>query len=281
MSARALALTGVPRSGTTLCCHLLGMAQRTVALFEPMDVAALPRDPHAALEAIAAFYADSRASLEADGTAWSQQVDGRVPDNPFSSQRAADGSRRLEARRGRIRLEAPMPPGFTLVVKHNAAFTALLPALGERFDTCAIVRNPLAVLASWHSVDLPVSRGRLPAGEHFDPGLARRLDAEPDRIARQLLILDWLFDRYHHSLPPARVLAYEDVVASGGAVLADAFGLQLQPQPLQERNASRLYSPRTCEELALRLQADRGAWRTRYGDADVEALLGRMRGDAA
>src|SRR5690606_4765489 len=101
------------------------------------------------------------------------------------------------------------------------------------------------------------------------------------RIAPQLLILDWLFARYHHSLPPARVLAYEDVVASGGAVLADAFGLQLQPQPLQERNASRLYSPRTCEELALRLQADRGAWRTRSGDADVEALLGRMRGDAA
>ncbi|WP_374013078.1 hypothetical protein [Pseudoxanthomonas koreensis] len=279
MNARNLALTGVPRSGTTLCCHLLGMAHRTVALFEPMEVAKLPREPASALDRIAAFYAESRASLTADGSAWSQQVNGRVPDNPFSSQRGNDGQRRKEAERGRIRLDPPPSPGFTLVVKHNAAFTALLPDLAARFTTCAIVRNPLAVLASWHSVDLPVSHGRLPAGEHFDPELARRLDAEPDRVARQLLILDWLFARYHHSLPPERVLAYEDVVASGGVLLAEAFGLQLQPQPLQERNASRLYSPRICEELALRLQADRGAWRVRYGDADVEALLRRMRGD--
>ena len=43
MSGRQLALTGVPRSGTTLCCRLLGMARGTVALFEPMDVAWLPR----------------------------------------------------------------------------------------------------------------------------------------------------------------------------------------------------------------------------------------------
>ncbi|KAF1686615.1 hypothetical protein B1992_06805 [Pseudoxanthomonas broegbernensis] len=280
MSGRDLALTGVPRSGTTLCCHLLGRAHRTVALFEPMEVARLPRERSAALEQVAAFYADSRASLVAEGTAWSQQVDGRVPDNPFASHRAADGRRRHEAERGRIRLDAPMDPGFALVVKHNAAFTALLPELADRFQTCAIVRNPLAVLASWHSVDLPVSHGRLPAGEHFDPGLARRLDAEPDRIARQLLILDWLFARYGRYLPPERVLAYEEVVASGGAALAAAFGLQLEPQPLRERNASRLYSPRTCEELALRLQGDRGAWRSRYGDADVEALLQRMRGEA-
>ena len=277
MSGRTLALTGVPRSGTTLCCHLLGQARDTVALFEPMEVAGLPRERSLALEAISEFCADSRASLLADGSAWSQQVGGRVPDNPFASQRDVNGQRRREAERGRIRLDAPATPNFTLVVKHNAAFTALLPDLAERFETCAIVRNPLAVLASWHSVDLPVSHGRLPAGEHFDPSLARRLDAEPDTVGRQLLILDWLFERYARCLPDSHVLAYEDVVSSGGVALAAAFDLQLSPQPLGERNASRLYSVPLCEGLALRLQADRGAWRSRYGDADVESLLQRMR----
>lgn len=278
MAGRDLALTGVPRSGTTLCCHLFGQARGTVALFEPMEVTALPRSRREALDAIGAFYAGSRASLQADGSAWSQQVGGRVPDNPFASRRGADGQRRREAVRGRIRLAAPPAPGFTLAIKHNAAFSALLPELAERFETCAIVRNPLAVLASWHSVDLPVSHGRLPAGEHFDPELTRRLDAEPERVARQLLILDWLFERYARCLPEARVLAYEEVVASGGVALANAFGLDLEPQPLEERNASHLYSLQLCEDLALRLQADRGAWRTRYSDADVEALLQRMRG---
>ena len=278
---RNLALTGVPRSGTTLCCHLLGQARATVALFEPMEVAALPSERGPALDRIEDSYAQSRASLLADGTAWSQQVDGRVPDNPFSSRRDAHGQRRREAERGRIRLARPPAPGFTLLVKHNAAFTALLPELAGRLETCAIVRNPLAVLASWHSVDLPVSHGRLPAGEHFDAALRRRLDGEDDRVGRQLLILDWLFERYLRYLPRARVLAYENVVASGGAALAQALELELEPQPLQERNASRLYSARICEELALRLQADQGAWRSRYDDADVAALLARMRGDAA
>lgn len=277
MNGRDLVLTGVPRSGTTLCCHLLGRARRTVALFEPMEVHLLPREPAAAMAEIEAFFADSRASLTADGSAWSQQVGGRVPDNPFASHRGSDGKRRREAERGRIRLDAPAPAGFSLAIKHNAAFTALLPQLVERFDTCAVVRNPLAVLASWHSVELPVSQGRLPAGEHFDPDLARRLDAEPDRVSRQLLILDWLFERYARCLPPSRVLAYEEVVASGGAALATAFGLELAAQPLAERNASRLYPARVCEALAARLHEDRGAWRSRYGDDDVAALLERMR----
>ena len=280
-AARHLALTGVPRSGTTLCCHLLGQVAGTVALFEPMEVQKLPRGRGAALEAVAAFYAQSRASLESDGTAWSQQVDGRVPDNPFSSQRGSDGQRRHEATRGRIRFDAPLPRGFTLAIKHNAAFTALLPELAARFDTCAIVRNPLAVLASWHSVDLPVSQGRLPAGEHFDPDLAKRLDAESDRISRQLVILDWLFGRYAACLPPERVVSYEEVIASGGAALAAAFSLELPVRPLGERNASRLYPVHICEELAMRLQQDRGAWRSRYGEQDVAALLERMRDGAA
>ena len=281
MSGRQLALTGVPRSGTTLCCRLLGMARGTVALFEPMDVAGLPRGREPALAAIEVFYAQSRASLAADGTAWSQQVDGLVPDNPFASERSADGQRVREAERGRIRVaDDGMAPGFTLAIKHNAAFTALLPELAKRFETCAVVRNPLAVLASWHSVDLPVSHGRLPAGEHFDAALARRLDAEPDCVSRQLLLLDWMFSRYACYLPPARVLAYEDVVDSGGQALAAAFEVELGPQPLHERNASRLYDAEACAGFAARLHADAGAWRGFYGDDEIAHALAALTGPA-
>ena len=108
-----------------------------------------------------------------------------------------------------------------------------------------------------------------------------RLDAESDRISRQLVILDWLFGRYAACLPPERVVAYEEVIASGGAALAAAFSLELPVRPLGERNASRLYPMHVCEELAMRLQKDRGAWRSRYGEQDVAALLERMRDGAA
>lgn len=277
MSGRDLVLTGVPRSGTTLCCRLLGQARGTVALFEPMEVLRLPSARMVALDEVGRFFAESRASLAADRSAWSQQVGGTVPDNPFASHRDGDGRRRHEAVRGRIVVDKPLSDDFTLVVKHNAAFTALLPELGQRYEVCAVVRNPLAVLASWHSVDLPVSQGRLPAGEHLDPLLARRLDAEPDRLARQLLILDWLFDRYQRWLPRTRVLAYEEVAADAGRPLAEAFGLELPSLPLRERNASRLYDVDVCERLAEALLADDGAWRSRYGDSDVAGLLQRLR----
>lgn len=277
MNGRNLVLTGVPRSGTTLCCRLLGQARDTVALFEPMDVLRLPTARMAALDEVGKFFVESRASLGVDRTAWSQQVGGTVPDNPFASQRDSDGRRRHEAARGRILVDKALSEDFTLVVKHNAAFTALLPELAQRYEVCAVVRNPLAVLASWHSVDLPVSQGRLPAGEHLDPLLARRLDAEPDRLARQLLILDWLFGRYQRWLPRSCVLAYEEVVADAGRPLAEAFGLELPSLPLQERNASRLYDVDTCERLAEGLLADDGAWRSRYGDSEVVGLLQRLR----
>ena len=278
MSGRNIALTGVPRSGTTLCCRLLGMADDTVALFEPMDVTELSPDRSVALAQVGEFFVQSRESLARDRSAWSQQAEGRVPDNPFSSETGADGRRRHEVERARIRVDKPLGEHFTLVLKHNAAFTALLPELADRFETWAIVRNPLAVLASWHSVDLPVTIGRLPAGERLDPALAARLHAEPDVVARQLLILDWLFSRFLEHLPDHRVLAYEAIMRSSGAALSQAVGLSSPPETLRERNSSRLYDVAHCRRLADRLQADRGAWRRRYGDADILALLDRMLG---
>lgn len=276
MSGRNIALTGVPRSGTTLACRLLGQAVDTVALFEPMDVAGLPPERGEALSQIAGFFDASRASLLGEGVAWSQQVGGQVPDNPFASSADAMGRRLHEAVLGQVRIDKPLSPGFTLVVKHNAAFTALLPELAERFETWAVVRNPLAVLASWHSVDLPVTRGRLPAGERLDPALARRLDAEPDRVARQLLILDWLFACYAQHLPASRVLAYEDVVATGACSLANATGVAVPSLVLEERNSSRLYDLAHCQRMAERLLADDGAWRSRYDDAAVLDVLAKL-----
>lgn len=272
-NGRRIALTGVPRSGTTLCCRLLGEADDTVALFEPMEVERLPDgDPEAALDVIDAFFDQSRASLLEQGRAISNHVGGAVPDNPFGHQRGTDGQRVRQAHRGEIRIDKPLGPAFTLVIKHNAAFTALLPQLATRFETFAVIRNPLAVLASWHSVDLPVTQGRMPAGERLDPSLRARLDAEPDRVGRQLLLLDWVFSRYAAYLPPERILAYEQVVASGGAVLARATGLAVPCRPLEERNASRLYDAGQCRGLAERLLAAPGAWRDFYRGTDIVDL---------
>lgn len=271
MSGRDVALTGIPRGGTTLACRLLGGCADTVSLFEPMDVMALPaQDREAALDAVAGFYRDARRTLVEDGTAPSKQRDGEVPDNPFGA-RGDDGRRAALVQPGRIRV-APPPAGFTLVVKHNAAFTALLPELARHMDVLAIVRNPVAVLASWHSVDLPVTAGRVPAGEHLDAELRAQLDAVSDVVERQILLLDWFFERYQRHLPPSRVIAYERIVATGGDALSAPLGLRpAEPMALASRNANPLYdSPALPAALQALLACD-GAWLRHYPRSELEA----------
>lgn len=273
MSMRNIVLTGIPRSGTTLCCNLLGQAEGTVALFEPMPVHLLPLDAVAALKEISGFFSRSRNSLLAEGVALSQQLDGRVPDNPFGTERDQNGQRVRRAHLGQIQVDKPLTPDFTLVVKHNAAFTALLEHLFPAFECYAVVRNPLAVLASWNSVDLPVARGRLPAGERLDAELSRRLDAEPDLLQRQLLLLDWLFGRFGRVLPADRIIRYEQVVASAGGALAAVTQVAVPALPMRSRNSSQLYDASACQRYAGFLLADTGAWRNFYSEADISSAL--------
>jgi len=276
-SPRNLILTGVPRGGTTLACKLLGQAADSVALSEPMPVHELPRAPTAAVDVIQAYFDRARERLLASGTAISQQIDGASPDNYFASEPGGIGLRTRQATTGEIRVNKPLTPTFTLTIKHNAAFTALLPWLGPVFDCYAIVRNPLAVLASWHSVDVPVAAGRLPMAERLEPKLTAWLDAEPDVLERQLFLLDWLFAQYAQTLPPERIIQYEQIVASDGQALTDATGLAPPPQSLDNRNASPLYDPLAGQRHAERLCQRGGAWRMFYSDAAIMQALDALR----
>lgn len=271
-------LTGVPRGGTTLACQLLHQCEGCVSLFEPIDISTLPRgDRAAAVGEILRFFAQTRAGILRDGSAPSEQVDGQVPDNPFASTRGTDGGRERIALPGCIRIEPVPTADFTLVVKHNASFTALLPQLAQNFRVLAIVRHPLPVLASWNSVDLPVRGGRIPAGERFDPVLAASLDAEPDRLQRQLLVLDWFFVRFHKQLPAADVLRYEDIVASQGECLRERAGLSCAPAvALSERNANSLYSRDEIPRLAAALSAFNGSWQHWYPSDSITAMAERL-----
>ncbi len=272
-----LMLTGVPRGGTTLACQLLQQCHDTVALFEPMDVSTLPRDRSAAVLEVQRFFVASREQLLLDGSAPSKHVGGAVPDNPFASTVGADGRREMIAAHGRVRIEPPPAPGFTLVIKHNAAFAALLPELSLTCRVLAIVRHPLSVLASWNSVDLPVRSGRIPAGEHFDPELATHLDQETDQLGRQLLVLEWFFSRFDQLLPVGDVLRYEDLIGSQGEqlrVLAGVRGTAITG--LSERNTNVLYPRALIPQLVEALGRQAGSWQRWYPPETVEPLARRM-----
>lgn len=270
-------LTGVPRGGTTLACQLLHQCRDTVALFEPMDVAALPHDRRAAVRDVQRFFVECRERLLLDGCAPSKHVDGVIPDNPFTSEAGVDGKRDMIAAHGQVRIDPRPTPGFTLVIKHNAAFAALLPELSATCRMLAMVRHPLSVLASWNSVDLPVRSGRIPAGEQFDPELTELLDQEINPLRRQLVVLEWFFSRFNRLLPVGNVVRYEDVISSQGARLRAAAGVHgTAITGLSERNANAVYPRTLIPQLVEALHEQAGSWQRWYPMETIEPLASRM-----
>jgi hypothetical protein len=295
---RDVALAGVPRSGSTLACHLLNRCPETVALHEPFSLSELLRGSPRALAddrllaGIDAFFARVRQSLLERGEAVSKHARGVVPDDPVGGEGAgSDSLRRLARRlrrriregrrlrrarvvRGLVRLHKPLSPDFLLCVKHPSIVSGLLPRLSDRYVCFATVRNPVAVLGSWNSVDFAVSDGRSRAAERLDPALRRGLRRCADRCARQLRLLEWYFERIARWIPPERVIRYEDVVESGGQAVARIAGAPpLAPPALENRNRSSAHDAGLVLALGERLLAAPGAWSAFYRLESLEQLL--------
>ena len=262
-------LVGPPRSGTTLVCWLLNQVDHIVALPEPMnagEVANLAPDAPAALNQIRIFLSATRNQLLTEGRAPAKLVHGVIASNlheePFS-----DGRLRKELRQhGYITVGKPLSTDFTLVIKHPALFMGLLPHLLHEFSMFGVVRHPLAILASWNSLDLEFYRGRARGAEAFDPQLAAELDACPDRIERQILLLRWFFDRLH-LLPRERVIRYEDLITSPGETLGRiipaAAGLQTK---LDAYDPATRYVGIPLDELRWKLKGVSASFQPFYDD---------------
>jgi len=272
-------LAGVPRGGTTLACRLLNQVRDTVALSEPMPVHQLPIAPAPALAAVIAFYDHVRQRALGEKIVPSEQRDGRVADNSWGERSPDGGTRAHLVELGEITIDKPLSAHFRLAIKHPAAFTALLPVLSTHFRVVGIVRNPLAVLASWRSLDLPLSRGRAPAAERIDRALATALDAEPDLLRRQVVLLDWYFERLLRWVPDQRRIRYEDIIGSGGRALLRAAGVPEEDalaQPLRSHNTNLQYDFNEVDELLASLREHATSCWQCYSRDEVESLARMM-----
>jgi hypothetical protein len=277
---RNVLITGTPRSGTTLLCSLLNKVPDVVALHEPMNVWEFPncRSPTAVADVIDRFCAETRGSLHEHGYALSKHVAGKVPDNVAADEVNQRGTRLRHTEHGKVLVEKPLSRDFDLAIKHPVAFTALLETLSQRFECYAIIRNPLATLASWNSLAwLNVKNGHAPIGEKLDPDLQRDLAAEPDPIERQLHILEWFYKRFRAFLPDGSLVKYEDLIASQGHELARFFPAASQlNESLSSKNVNKFYDRPLMLDLGERLLRRSGVIWDYYSKSDVEKLMSEV-----
>jgi Sulfotransferase family len=234
--AATILLTGLPRSGTTLTCSLLNECPDVVALAEPIQ---LERhgDRERAVEEIAAFADAMRRRALDEGVIVSKHVNGVISDNFAEPPSAGSATRKVLAMHGDVPVGKRLSADFQLFIKHPAEFTALADLLKRRFKLFALVRNPLAVLAAWQTVEMPVGRGHMPAAEAFAPDLAARQAAIPDRLERQVALMEWLLGVYAR-LPPECVIRYEDMTADPLETL-----LRLTPQAQRPQRLLSAHDP--------------------------------------
>ena len=281
-SKRNVLIAGIPRSGTTLVCSLLNKLPDVVALHEPMDVwdFAKCRDAAELAAAVENFCAEARRSLREQGFAISKHVGGEIRDNSAADATNQSGPRVRRTEHGKIFIDKPLGEDFTLAIKHPLAFTALLESLSSHFEFFAVIRNPLATLASWNSLDwLKVKKGHAPIAEKLDRDLADKLAAEPDAIERQIQILEWSYDRYRRYLPERAVLKYEDLIATRARALAKFFPTAAElDEDLVSKNLNKHYDRALMTDLGTRLLKREGAISNFYSKRDVENLLGEVRG---
>lgn len=260
-------LVGLPRSGTTLTCHLINKLPDAVALHEPLQPMQMKEHTiDMLLKAINDFCVEQRESILSNGIAISKTKGGKVPDNPLQGLDEDTGKRVRVIDSRELQVNKELKSDFSLVVKHNAFFAAILDSLVSRFECYAVVRNPLSVLLSWNSVEFAVSNGFAPCAEAFYPSLKKSLRGEKDKYTRQLTLLNWYYDQMYKNISPERILRYEETVSSGGKSLKKIIpSAQNLEESLNSKNNNPLYNMELKDKLINKLlDVDAGGYLNFY-----------------
>jgi hypothetical protein len=206
-------MTGIPRGGTTLAAALADGLADAVCLNEPVWQQAWAQQHRAqGAAAFAQWLRQDMAQLRAR----------LLAGQPVPDLRHADGTpttnyfpREDEPPVAPVGLVRPgLTSDFMLAVKHNGLYLGALPQLvQEGFRVLAILREPVAVLASWQRTPVPVSRGQLPAASFWWPQLAGLTSAPLPLLEKQVRLLDLLYGRLRACEAGLVLVRYEELCA--------------------------------------------------------------------
>ncbi|UCN00600.1 hypothetical protein LCX93_01405 [Sulfurimonas sp. SWIR-19] len=278
MSYKNVVLTGIPRSGSSLICSLYNNYANSLALLEPINPFSIKtQNSIEAVEYVNDFFFQMRKEIHYSKRFVTHHKENKIISNMLSdTQKESEGLRQKVVQHGYVSLEKELQRDFSLLIKQNAFFTALLPDLVNFFDTYVVVRNPLSVLFSWNSVDLPVYRGHVPAGERFDEALKKKLEITVDRIDRQVIILEWFFRQFLQNIPQSNVLFYEDIVAGKFKTLEklsyDKNSINAHAN-MKNKNSNKLYNKELAEVLRKKIFQSSGYYKHFYSDEAIEEVF--------
>lgn len=267
-------LTGIPRSGTTLSCRLLNQVENVLALVEPLDMTQFKACTLKAsrLDFVENYFESVRRAINENNFIDLPNFD-EASTNTFA---VSTSGMRDTLIKGRClqKINRAFTSSFSLIIKHPNAFTALLNELKEQWRCYALIRNPLAVIASWSSLNHPLCDGHAPMAEHYDSDLQRMLASIVCKEQRQLILLNWYFEKFLTELDLENIFQYEKIVQTNGNCLSQQIlGVDVNAGNLTSKNANPIYNLDDMRRFADLLIKDAGAWRSFYSETDIGTLL--------
>ncbi len=269
--AKNLILTGIPRSGTTLLSAIVDSLDDSFCLSEPDWQFSLGRR------------APDRESYVAEILSDFDKVRRRLlAGNSIQDRRLPNGeavTNYFERRFGEIReafqyVEVTRPgltPDFLLGMKHNAPYLCVLPDLAAQREIpiLAILRNPVKTVQSWRSLNIPISQGKLPAGERFWPELVDIQTQHHTLLHQQVAIYSLICDRFWELKNQIEVLRYEDLVNENIDVGRMLGREQRKEIDIKADHSSRHDNPGEASQIAEAFIRVGGSWRNYYTECDL------------
>lgn len=208
-----LVITGIPRSGTSLLCRVLGDQPDCVIINEPTAIFG-PLRNCSRPGWMACYYRDLRRAVLDGEAVENRVVDGRMVEDT-----------RLQDVRGLHRHRVARSD-FLLGTKNTLAYLSRIPVLRRALPAAPIVacvRNPIDSIASWKGSFAHLRDGnlaRFPAGFVNPAFLSRRQQAllqtiteTQSAVQRRALLWAYLADLVIEHLDSLLLLRYEDLTA--------------------------------------------------------------------
>ena len=274
-------ITGIPRSGTSLVCSLLNRLPDVVALNETIDIRPIlsAKGSESRISSIKSHISAARHTITTERRMPAHELSGGG-DNMFRD----DGNvARRSAKTGKmlsVKVERSLSSNFRIGLKNLNVFAMILPELETHFECIALVRNPLATFASWHTLDHPVRQGRVLGAKVLSKPLWNRLESIGDDRSRRVALLNWYYRRFIEVLGEDSIFRYEDIIATNGRGLESTFPSasnlpSLLDQPLRDHNWNSIYGrafEAVADAEALLQHRDHACWRI-YQPSEVSTLL--------
>lgn len=265
MIQKNIILTGPPRSGTTLTCNLLNKLPNVLALHEPMNLKMFS-NKREGLKNTIDFFGKMRKMIVEDGYAISKVQNGAIPTNPFEEGKT---NRTSIVKKEKFKIDKQLSTDFILVIKQNAHFTFLLNELKNKFPCFVVIRNPLTTIASWNSIEAPVSNGNLTVLKGLNQMLFERLNTIDDLFLRQITLYNEIVKNYF-MIHKKNIIRYEDLIKTSGKALSviteSAMNLD---ETMENRNTINNYHLEHLTMISEKILKDSGAWRTFYTEKEI------------